>query len=64
MTAPKKQAKKHGGARPGAGRKPRQDGRHKRQIVLGDEAAAILDEQPPGERSAWVEGLILATAES
>lgn len=42
------------------GKPARTNGRNKRQIVLGDEAAAWLDRQPDKGRSNWIEGLILA----
>ena len=48
----------HGGARVGAGRKPRPEGSRDAIIVLSPTAAAILDTVPAGERSAWVSALI------
>lgn len=50
----------HGGARVGAGRKPRPEGSREAIIVLSPAAAAILDTVPAGERSAWVSALIEA----
>lgn len=49
-----------GGARVGAGRKPRAEGSRKVIVVLSPEAAMALDAIPAGERSAWVSALIEA----
>lgn len=49
---------------PPRGSKARTNGRHKRQVVLGDEAVAILDAQPKLTRSTWIESLILAAKPS
>lgn len=61
---PERQAAKpsHGGARVGAGRKPRPEGSREAIIVLSPAAAAILDTVPAGERSAWVSSLIEMSA--